>query len=409
MGFRYKIALLNVLRNRRRSIITLLSIQVAVISLVLFGGFVASMYDGMRENMIRSQLGHIQIYKQGFNQYGHIEPEKYLLSQQEVKKITTLVESQASVELITPRLNFSGLLTNSNQSIAVVGNGINSDKESLLSSAITITQGEDLFSQDIDGALLGQGLFNALNTQVGDYLTLLSSTTDGAVNAVDIKVIGAINSGIREVDNRLIRINLAHAQDLQFTQGVSRLVVLLSDTDQTQLVLERLTQLFKQHGLTVEIKTWSQLADYYHEVIKLFDGVFGFIQVIVLFIAALSIANTMMMAVMERTPEIGSIRALGATRYEVMMLFITEACYLGFIGSVLGVLFGILLANGITTAQFIMPTPPGSSQSYPIRIFISWSILWQTAVAGTLVAILASIYPAFKASRLQINQAMRAA
>jgi putative ABC transport system permease protein len=409
MGFRYKIALLNVLRNRRRSIITLLSIQVAVISLVLFGGFVASMYDGMRENMIRSQLGHIQIYKKGFNQYGHIEPEKYLLIQQEVKKITTLVESQASVELITPRLNFSGLLTNSNQSIAVVGNGINSDKESLLSSAITITQGEDLFSQDIDGALLGQGLFNALNTQVGDYLTLLSSTTDGAVNAVDIKVIGAINSGIREVDNRLIRINLGHAQDLQFTQGVSRLVVLLSDTDQTQLVLERLTQLFKQHGLTVEIKTWSQLADYYHEVIKLFDGVFGFIQVIVLFIAALSIANTMMMAVMERTPEIGSIRALGATRYEVMMLFITEACYLGFIGSVLGVLFGILLANGITTAQFIMPTPPGSSQSYPIRIFISWSILWQTAVAGTLVAILASIYPAFKASRLQINQAMRAA
>ncbi|PAJ74533.1 hypothetical protein CJF42_09940 [Pseudoalteromonas sp. NBT06-2] len=409
MGFRYKIALLNVLRNRRRSIITLLSIQVAVISLVLFGGFVASMYDGMRENMIRSQLGHIQIYKQGFNQYGHIEPEKYLLTQQDVKKITELVESQSGVELITPRLNFSGLLTNSNQSIAVVGNGINPDKESLLSSAITITQGEDLFSQDIDGALLGQGLFNALNTKVGDYLTLLGSTTDGAVNAVDIKVIGAINTGIRDVDNRLIRINLTHAQDLQFTQGVSRLVVLLSDTEQTQIVLEQLTQLFKQNGLIVETKTWFELADYYHEVIKLFDGVFGFIQVIVLFIAALSIANTMMMAVMERTPEIGSIRALGATRYEVMMLFITEACYLGLIGSVLGILLAILLANGITTAQFIMPTPPGSSQSYPIRIFVSWPILWKTAIAGTLVAILASIYPAFKASRLQINQAMRAA
>lgn len=409
MGFRYKISLLNVLRNRRRSIITLLSIQVAVVSLVLFGGFVASMYEGMRENMIRSQLGHIQIYKQGFNQYGHIEPETYLLNQGDVKKIIALVESQPSVELITPRLNFSGLLTNSNQSIAVVGNGINADKESLLSSAITITQGEDLFSQDSDGALLGQGLFDALNAQVGDYLTLLGSTTDGAVNAVDIKVIGVINSGIREVDNRLIRVNLTHAQDLQFTQGVSRLVILLSDTDQTQLVLEQLTLLFKQQGLDVEIKTWSQLADYYHEVIKLFDGVFGFIKVIVLFIAALSIANTMMMAVMERTPEIGSIRALGATRYEVMMLFITEACYLGLIGSVFGVLLAILLANGITSAQFIMPTPPGSSQSYPIRIFISWTILWQTAATGTLVAILASIYPAFKASRLQINQAMRAA
>ncbi len=407
MGFRYKIALLNVLRNRRRSILTLLAIQVAVVSLILFAGFVASMFDGMRENMIRSQLGHLQIYKSGFNQYGHIEPEKYLLTPEDVTKITRIVHTLPDVELMTPRLNFSGLLTNSNQSIAVVGIGIDPDEESLLSSAITITKGEDLFSQDQDGALLGEGLFNALNTNIGDYLTLLSSTTDGSVNAIDIKVVGAINTGLRDIDNRLIRINLPHAQDLQYTQGISRLVILLSDTEQTQATLISLKQRFKQQGLDVEIKTWSQLADYYHEVTKLFNGVFDFLQIIVLFIAALSIANTMMMAVMERTPEIGSIRALGATRYEVMMLFITEACYLGLIGSVIGVLLGILLANGITAADITMPTPPGSSQNYPIRIFISWTILLQTAFTGTVVAVAASIYPAFKASRLQINQAMR--
>ena len=407
MGFRYKIALLNVLRNRRRSILTLLAIQVAVVSLILFAGFVASMFDGMRENMIRSQLGHLQIYKSGFNQYGHIEPEKYLLTPENVVKINSIVNTLPDVELITPRLNFSGLLTNSSQSIAVVGIGIDPDKESLLSSAITITQGEDLFSQDQDGALLGEGLFSALNTSIGDYLTLLSSTTDGSVNAVDIKVVGAINTGLRDIDNRLIRINLPHAQDLQYTQGISRLVILLSDTTQTQATLMLLKQRFEQQGLKVEIKTWSQLADYYHEVTKLFNGVFDFLQIIVLFIAALSIANTMMMAVMERTPEIGSIRALGATRYEVMMLFITEACYLGLIGSVIGVLLGILLANGITAADIAMPTPPGSSQNYPIRIFVSWPILLQTAFTGTIVAVAASIYPAFKASRLQINQAMR--
>ena len=108
MGFRYKIALLNVLRNRRRSILTLLAIQVAVVSLILFAGFVASMFDGMRENMIRSQLGHLQIYKSGFNQYGHIEPEKYLLPPEDVTKITRIVHTLPYVELMTPRLNFSG-------------------------------------------------------------------------------------------------------------------------------------------------------------------------------------------------------------------------------------------------------------------------------------------------------------
>ena len=409
MSFRYKIALLNVLRNQRRSVITLLAIQVGVVSLVLFGGFVASMYDGMRENMIRSQLGHLQIYQQGFNQYGHLEPEKYLLSNQDLDRITKLVEAVPGVELITPRLDFSGLLTNGNQSIAVVGSGIDPDKEALLSSAITIVEGEDLFAEDREGALLGQGLFNGLNANVGDYLTLLGSTADGAVNAVDIKVIGVVNTGVRDVDNRLVRINLSHAQDLQFTNGISRLVVLLSDTDETEQVIVQLTDIFKQQGLSLEIKSWSQLADYYHEVVSLFNGVFGFIKIIVLFIAALSIANTMMMAVMERTPEIGSIRALGATRYEVMMLFLTEACYLGVAGSLFGILFGVLIANRITADEFIMPTPPGSSQSYPIRIFIEWTVLWQTALTGTLVAILASIYPAFKASRLSINQAMRSA
>lgn len=404
---RHKIALLNVFRNRRRSIITLAAIQVGVVSLIVFGGFVASMYDGMRENMIRSQLGHLQIYAEGFNQYGHIEPEKYLLTKDKMAQIIELVEAVPGVELVTPRLGFSGLVTNGSQSIAIVGNGIDPDKEALLSSAISIIDGEDLFAEDLQGALVGQGLFNALNAKIGDYLTLLGSTADGAVNAVDIQIIGAINTGIRDVDNRLVRINLSHAQDLLFTDGTSRLVVLLSDTEQTDAVIKQLNALFKTQGLALEIKSWSQLADYYHEVVNLFNGVFGFIKVIVLFIAALSIANTMMMAVMERTPEIGSIRALGGTRREVMLLFLTEASYLGLFGSLFGVVFGILLANGITFGEFMMPTPPGSSQSYPIRIFVEWPVIWQTALTGVVVAVLASIYPAFKASRLPINEAMR--
>jgi putative ABC transport system permease protein len=192
-----------------------------------------------------------------------------------------------------------------------------------------------------------------------------------------------------------------------FTEGTSRLVVLLSDTALTDSIAAKLSLLFAQEGLHLEMRTWSQLADYYHEVVSLFDGVFGFIQLIVLFIAALSIANTMMMAVMERTPEIGAIRALGGTRREVMLLFLTEAGYLGLFGSLFGVICGILLANGITLMEWMMPTPPGSSQSYPIRIFVEWSVIWQTALVGFLIAVIASFYPAFRASRLQINAAMR--
>ena len=404
---RLKLALLNVLRNSRRSVITLLAIQFGVISLIIFGGFVASMYDGMRENMIRSQLGHIQIYKEGFNQFGSQEPENYLIDRDTLQQVIDQVEGMEGVEIVTPRLNFSGLLSNGVKSLAVVGEGIDPDKEALLSSAVRLTQGEDLFPDDDSGSLLGDGLYQSLNVNVGDYLTLMTNTADGAINAVDVVATGAVTTGTREVDNRLLRINLSHAQDLIYTDGVTRLVVLLSDTAQTDATVEKLESMFAAQNLKLEIRTWSQLADYYHEVVNLFNSVFDFVRMIVIVIVALSISNTMMMAVMERTPEIGTIRAIGGTRSEILSLFLMEAFILGIIGSLLGVIFGILMARGITQAEFIMPTPPGSSQTYPIRIFVEQTVLQETAILGVAIAVLSSIYPAIKASRMVINQALR--
>lgn len=404
---RLKLALLNVLRNGRRSIITLLAIQFGVISLIIFGGFVASMYDGMRENIIRSQLGHLQVYAEGFNQYGNQEPENYLIDGVTVNKAMEIIEGIQGVEIVTPRLNFAGLLSNGQRSLAVVGEGIDPDKEALLSSAVQIKEGEDLFPDDESGGLLGEGLYQALNAAQGDYLTLMSNTADGAINAVDVIATGAISTGTREIDSRLLRINISHAQNLIYTEGVTRLVILLDDTKQTEAVYAELQKQFKAQGLALEMRTWSELAEYYHEVVNLFNGVFDFVRLIVIVIVALSISNTMMMAVMERTPEIGTIRAIGGTRNEIISLFMAEAFYLGVIGSITGVVFGILMAQGITQAEFMMPTPPGSSQTYPIRVFVESKVLWETAALGVVIAVISSIYPAFKASRMVINQALR--
>ncbi|WDE09103.1 ABC transporter permease [Thalassomonas viridans] len=404
---RLKLALLNVLRNGRRSFITLLAIQFGVISLILMGGFFASMYEGMREGVIRSQLGHIQIYKEGFNQFGSQEPEKYLIDAKVLQQVTGQIEALEQVELVTPRLNLTGLLTDGSKSLAVVVEGIDPEKEALLSSAVKLTAGEDLFEEDTDGALIGDGLFKALNLEAGASLTLMATTADGSFDARDVIATGAISTGTREVDNRFMRINLKHAQDLMYTQGVTRLVVLLKDTQDTEQVMAQLSQAFKQQGLALELRSWSDLADYYHEVVNLFDGIFSIVQIIVLAIVLLGIVNTMVMAVMERTPEIGTIRAIGGTRGEVMKLFISEAFILGLVGSVLGVIFAVLLAQGITAAEIMMPTPPGSSQTYPIRIFTDADLLWKNGMFGLLIAVVSSIYPAVKASRMVITQALR--
>lgn len=404
---KFKLALLNVLRNGRRSVITLLAIQFGVISLVLMGGYFASMFEGMRESSIRSQLGHIQIYKQGFNQFGSQEPENYLIDQQVLEQVTEAVEGLAQVELVTPRLNFTGLLSDGGKSLAVVVEGINPDKEALLSSAVELTKGEELFEDDITGGLVGDGLFNSLNLSVGDNLTLMATTADGSFDARDVLATGAISTGSRELDNRFLRIHLQNAQDLMYTEGVTRIVVLLKHTEDTDAVMQLLKTQFEQQGLNLELRSWSDLADYYHEVVSLFSGIFNVVQVIVLAIVLLGIVNTMVMAVMERTPEIGTIRAIGGTRLEVMTLFITEAFILGLIGSLLGIIFAILLAKGITMSEFMMPTPPGSSQTYPIRIFTNADLLLKNGAFGLVIAVISSIYPAVKASRMQITQALR--
>ena len=406
-GLGIKIALLNVLRNSRRSLITLAAITFGCVSLIVFGGFVQSMYDGMRESMIRSQLGHIQVYAQGYNQFSKLAPEKYLISPETLEHVQTILENNDHTLITTPRLNFNGLLSDGKQSLAIMGIGVDAENEALLSSAINIVAGEDLFPEDADGALIGQGLYESLNAKTGDYLTLLASTPDGAINAVDIRIVGVINTGTKALDDRLVRMNLKHAQDLMYTSDVTRLVVLIDDTLATESTQQHLKQAFASANLKLETKRWDQLADYYHQVVGLFDGVFGFVSIIVLIIVALSISNTMMMAVMERTRELGTIRAMGATPMQVVNLILMEATFLGLMGSTLGLGLGVGAAELITWAEWMMPTPPGSTQDYPIRVLVVDTILVQTYFLGVIIALISSIYPAIKAANLPVADALR--
>lgn len=403
----FKVAFLNILRNSRRTLITVLAIVFGCVSLILFGGFVEYMYDGLRESMIHSQLGHIQVFKKGFEKHGTIEPEKYLLSQEETQKITAIIQQEEGVSLTTRRLNFSGLLSNGVTSLGVFGIGMEAEEEALINSAVRIVEGDDLFPEDVDGALLGKELAESLGVKAGEVMTLLAATTDGGMNAVDIKISGIMTTGVKEYDERIVRANLPHIQNLLYTDSITRMVVLLDKTEDTERILKRLEKRFEENGLDLEMKTWSDLAFFYHKVVDMFNGIFGFIRIIVLAIVIMGIANTMIMAVMERTSEIGTIRALGNTRSEVLALFLVEAIYLGVLGGAFGILIGTLSALGITNAEIMMPPAPGSTEGFPIVIQIVPEFLVEALILGIIASILSSIYPAIRASRLKIVDALR--
>ena len=407
MKLHLKIALRNVFRNKRRSGLTLLAIVFGSVAIIVFGGYVEQAYVGLRETTINSQLGHIQIFRKGYAEHAKREPEGYLLDPGTVDKIKDILDGIPEVQVVATRLNFSGLLSNGAMSAGVFGIGMEAELEAEMSSGLTIIKGEDLFEDQEDATLLGEGLADTMEVEPGDILTLLSSTADGAINALDVTVSGIFNTYAKEYDDRAMRMNLPHTKMLLYTDEVTKVVVLLKDTSFTETTASLLKSSLAEAELEVEIKTWRELADFYHSVKMMFGSLFGFIQIIVVVIVVLGIANTMMMTVMERTSEIGTIRALGTKRRDVMRLFLLEGLVIGILGGVLGVLAGVGAAELISAMEIMMPPPPGASKGYSININIVPEVLFQSFVLAGVAALCSSIYPAFKASRMRIVDALR--
>ncbi len=402
-----KLAIRNILRHRRRSMMTMLAIITGVMGIIIFGGFTEANYSGLRESVIRSQYGHMQIYQQGYLEGHRKEPSEYRLSSEEVDKYIEIFEEDERILVASQRVEFAGLLGNETSSQAAIIRGVQPESESLINSALTIFDGDELTDDDLNGVLLGAGLAESLSVEVGDELTLLASNDDGIMNAVDVVVQGKFRSVSTEYDDRAMMMHIEKAQELLGIDSVESIVLLLSDTKLLPDVVESIEQQSATQGLNLEYTTWDKLATFYHKVVKLYDGMFVFINVVIVMIVLISVTNTMMIAVMERTGEIGTIRALGTQRSSVIWQFICEGGVLSFLSALLGILLGVAVASYINSIGIMMSPPPGSSRGFPLRIeFVPMT--WFITVSGVvLVALIASYFPARNASRKNIVDALR--
>jgi len=403
---RCKLALRNLLRNKRRTTVSVTNLALALAAILLFSGFCESMYQGLRESMIRSQLGHIQFFSKGFNQFGALSDASMLLPETLKKHIMEQATQQPESVIVTERLETDVLITNGDAQMSSHLIGIDPDKEATLSSAIQLQSGNNLFPEQHDGILLGGALARALNINVGDSLTLLGTAANQTINAMDVTVTGIVTTGAEERDLRTAFANLALVQDFLLTKGATRVVVLLKDTQQTDRVAQRLTAGLKDNADRIEVRSWSQLATYYHQVVALFSAIFTFVNIILLAVAAFAISHVLSMNVVERTREIGVIRAIGASRREVVFLFVLEGGMLGIIGALTGVLLASLIALLLNHSGLMMPTPPGNTVTYPLRILLTSQQCLMAFSASVLLSLLCSLLPALRAGRLVITRAL---
>ena len=400
------LSLRNIFRNARRTAITVFSIVVGFAAMACFGGFIEFSFEGLRESTIRTQLGHLQIYADGYSEKRVSDLESVLIVDPE--EVEERIAELPGVSTVTHRLTFSGLATAGNATVNVSVVGVDLEGEEEFSDFEILVEGRPLDPGDTEGGLIGEELRNGLGAGVGDWVTVLTSSFDGVINAVDFKVAGVVRSGSKEYDSVFVKVPIELAQRARETDKVERIVVLLEDTEDLPELLPRIEEILSGFDREFEIRRWDELAGFYEAVVALYTGLFrvfaGIVGVVVMF----SVANTMTMAVFERTGEIGALRAIGARRSTLVSMFLLEGLGVGLIGSGLGVAASWLLAGAVEAIGGIpMPPPPGMTQGFQAFFSITGGVLL-SAFAVTIVATLvSSVYPAFAASRIRIVEALQ--
>lgn len=399
----FKLAGRNVFRHRGRTAMTLASIVFGVAALILAGGFIEDTIVETGESMIRSSTGHLQVARQGYWQYGVRSPEKYLMENPET--LRRELAAAPGVEDVMLRIGFSGLLGNGRTDWSIVGEGVEPSREKRLASYITVLAGRRLEDGDKFGMMIGQGVAKALKLQPGDPVTLLVSTTGGATNLLEFQVTGVFQTFSKDYDARAVRISLAAAQELLATSGAHTGVVLLKNTVDTDRVASWMQD--KLGNQAYEIKTWVELNVFYTQTVTLYRQQFGFLVVIILAMLLMSVSNTVNMGIFERASEFGTMMAMGDRSSHVFLLIVFESLWLGLLGSLGGVLVGIVLAQVISMVGIPMPPPPNADQGYISHILVVPKVVALSFIVGTAAAVLASFRPARTVSRKPIADALR--
>ncbi|SFQ05028.1 putative ABC transport system permease protein [Nitrosomonas cryotolerans] len=399
----FLLALRNIVRQKRRSAIALGSIVFGIVALVLASGFIEFISWDFRESTIKSHLGHLQIVRPDYHAEGKANPNAFLLP--DTIPEFDIPNEPPHITTITPRLSFSGLISYGESTLSFIGDGVDPEKQAVFENELLISSEENLSADNPMQIIIGTGLARNLGVNVGDQIVLLVNTVSGGINAIEVTIQGLFSTVTKSYDDNALRLPIETARQLLRTQGSHSWVILLADTAQTDVILTQLRNQLPPDKF--EIVPWYELADFYHKTMALFAKQVQAIKVIIAFIILLSISNTMMISVMERIGEIGTIMALGVKRSGVIRLFLSEGILLGCIGGLLGLALSLLLAHIISDIGIPMPPPPGMSYGYTGEILVTQNIALESLILVVSTTIIASFYPAWKASRMQIVDALR--
>ena len=440
------LAMRNLLRNRRRSLTTLLAMGIGLVAILGFGGYKSNVIYGI-ETGVTQHSGHLQIQRMGYFSEGGDNPTSYGIANYQrlidtIRKDPVLAPMLA---VVTPSLSLGGLAGNfaAGVSRSVMAQGVVVEEHNRMLAwndygLKSYSHPLPLVGSGTDGVVIGTGvarklkLCDALNVphcfqsasvpatdgaaapdDIADLsalekgntppqqdqtrIEMLASTAHGAPNVASLQVVAAENLGIKAIDDVYLAMHLAQAQKLIYGNQEPKVTAIRIQLFEDEFMVQSL-----------EVLDFRTLNPLYGQTAQFMGSMFGFIATLIAVIVLFMIGNTMSTAVVERTVEIGTLRAIGLRRSGIRNLFLCEGVLLGLIGSVFGVLCALGIASLINNSGLSF-TPPGYSYAYLIlvRIWEDTSLLVGSVLGLIAVTVLSAWWPARRASQLMIVDALR--
>jgi putative ABC transport system permease protein len=458
------LAFRNLIRNKRRSLATVAATALGVTAVLLFGGYVDSIQYGLETGYVQDE-GHFQIVKQGYFDFGTANPGQYGIER--YQEVVDLLKNDKvlapMLAVVSPSLSLTGLGGNSDAGVSrtIVADGqvvsdINSmhkwndydfalkNKDSQLtgtsSDSIYIGQGVarvlmlcdklrvancpkppidtgDVAAKAIpaDISALTASRQDAKGAQRSDLaqMELLTSSGRGAPNVAELKVVKAVNMGVKDLDDMYVGMHLSQAQKLVYGAAPPRATAIMlqlhhsSDMDAVRTRVEKLLNTtLKGNGL--EIRDFKEISPSYGQTVGLFTAVFTFIFILIAAIVLFLVGNTMGTSVVERTIEIGTLRSMGVKRRGIKWMFVCEGIQLGALGAATGIVLALAIAWIVNQCSLTW-TPPGATDAVPltIRIWGDSGLILSTFIDLLIIAAFSAWFPARRAARLNIVDSLR--
>jgi putative ABC transport system permease protein len=406
----FKIAVRNLLRYKRRTLLTASLIAIGIVFVLLFVAVTGSFKNMMIGQITDSMLGHLQVHRKGYLASIENLPLNLNMKLQAYKKLEGILNQQPEIEAFSPRIKFGGMFSNFVETTSIRLNGIYPDRElrvvSLLASRLSnggkraLERGE-IWIPDL--------ISRSMKVNIGDTVVIVATNKDGSVNGKQFKVAGALEN-VTGPGGRDGYIHIEDASELLRMEEmeISEIAVRVKDFNKVNaftLKMENLlsTEVSKQRTPIFEVHSWEKLTPFYN-IARMIDIMTFFIKIMLIAIVLISIMNVMIMAVYERIREIGTIAAIGTLPGKILSMFVVEGFCLGAVGAVAGNVLGLIIMAIINrlgiTFEFGRQTLIVSAAISPMDVLVISGIV-------IFISVVASLQPALKASRMEPIKALR--